>query len=543
MVQTSSYTLKEKATSLKAWQLDKAPSAFAPEDIYSNTDMEPVKPEERTWTTATFAAYWFSDLVNAGQWSGVASFVALGLTWWESMLAIFTGAVLLSTVIVLNGIIGARLHTPFAVTARAAYGYNLARFAVVSRMVIAWFWFSINTYQGGTGVKLMLIAIWPSFRTFPNHLPASAGTDSSSMLCFFLFWLMQLPFVFVHPSKLRPIFLAKAGDRASAVLRAPSTLSGLPAWYAFMTAVTACMGTWSTMACNIGDFSRYSKKETSAWMQMLFVPALWCITSLFGAIASNMTQEIYGEILWQPFDIIDKWEGSHGGRLAAFVCAAAWALGNVGTNITANSISSANDLTTLFPRWVNILRGQIFAVFIGVWAFAPWKVLATAGSFISFMGAYSIVLAPIGAILAADFFVVKSQKYNVPELYDPRGIYRFSYGVNWRAAIALVVSIAPNMPGMINALNSSIDIGGAKYIYCMADVFGMIVAASVHIGLSKFFPDHNSLVADAVLADDVLAGRVPGYEHLAERRREHHSTDSTSEDKIDSFEPKVQEVV
>jgi nucleobase:cation symporter-1, NCS1 family len=48
------------------------------------------------------------------------------------MLAIFTGAVLLSTVIVLNGIIGARLHTPFAVTARAAYGYNLARFAVVS---------------------------------------------------------------------------------------------------------------------------------------------------------------------------------------------------------------------------------------------------------------------------------------------------------------------------------------------------------------------------------------------------------------------------
>jgi nucleobase:cation symporter-1, NCS1 family len=133
----------------------------------------------------------------------------------------------------------------------------------------------------------------------------------------------------------------------------------------------------------------------------------------------------------------------------------AWALGNVGTNITANSISSANDLTTLFPRWINILRGQIFAVFIGVWAFAPWKVLATAGSFISFMGAYSIVLAPIGAILAADFFVVKGQKYNVPELYDPRGIYRFSYGINWRAAVALVVSIAPNMPGMIVSILSA----------------------------------------------------------------------------------------
>jgi NCS1 family nucleobase:cation symporter-1 len=116
------------------------------------------------------------------------------------------------------------------------------------------------------------------------------------------------------------------------------------------------------MACNIGDFSRYSKKESSAWMQMLFVPALWCITSLFGAIASNMTLAIYGEILWQPFDIIDKWQGSKGGRAAAFFCAFAWALGNVGTNITANSISSANDLCTLFPKWVNIFRGQMFAV-------------------------------------------------------------------------------------------------------------------------------------------------------------------------------------
>lgn len=33
------------------------------------------------------SAYWMSDLVNAGSWSQVSSFVSLGLTWWESMLA------------------------------------------------------------------------------------------------------------------------------------------------------------------------------------------------------------------------------------------------------------------------------------------------------------------------------------------------------------------------------------------------------------------------------------------------------------------------
>lgn len=68
-------------------------------------------------------------------------------------------------------------------------------------MVIAWFWFSINTYQGGTGVKLMLIACWPQFRFFKNRLPEGSGTDSSSMLCFFLFWLMQAPFTLINPRK------------------------------------------------------------------------------------------------------------------------------------------------------------------------------------------------------------------------------------------------------------------------------------------------------------------------------------------------------
>ena len=84
---------------------------------------EPVRREGWTWTTLTFAAYWMSDLVNAGQWAAVASFVSLGLTWWESILAIWVGGQVLAIVIVANGLIGARLHTPFAVTSRSVFGY------------------------------------------------------------------------------------------------------------------------------------------------------------------------------------------------------------------------------------------------------------------------------------------------------------------------------------------------------------------------------------------------------------------------------------
>jgi NCS1 family nucleobase:cation symporter-1 len=224
---------------------------------------------------------------------------------------------------------------------------------------------------------------------------------------------------------------------------------------------------------------------------------------------------------FQPFDLIENggWLGNKGGRAAAFFCSAAWALGNATTNITANSISSANDMASLFPKWISIFRGQMIAVIIGVWAFAPWKVLSSAGDFISFMSSYSIVLAPIAAILAADFYFVKNQKYDVVQLYDFKGIYRYYHGFNLPALAALVVSIAPNLPGMIASLNSDIDIGGAKYIFALADVYGILIAGAVHVGLSKLFPDRDSLIAEAVYSDDVLAGLVPGYEKFAQAKQ------------------------
>jgi hypothetical protein len=38
----------------------------------------------------------------------------------------------------------------------------------------------------------------------------------------------------------------------------------------------------------------------------------------------------------------------------------------------------------------------------------------------------------------------------------------YTYGFNLCALGALLISIPPNLPGMINALNSKVDIGNAK---------------------------------------------------------------------------------
>lgn len=68
-----------------------------------------------------------------------------------------------------------------------------------------------------------------------------------------------------------------------------------------------------------------------------------------------------------------------------------------------------------------------------------------------------------GNVQISDYWVIHSRRLHVPMLYRNDGIYRYSYGVNWRALVALLVAVAVNLPGLINAIDASIDIGNYTY--------------------------------------------------------------------------------
>jgi nucleobase:cation symporter-1, NCS1 family len=42
--------LRERLTTVEAWELPKQKSALAPPDVWTNEDMDPVKIENQTWT-------------------------------------------------------------------------------------------------------------------------------------------------------------------------------------------------------------------------------------------------------------------------------------------------------------------------------------------------------------------------------------------------------------------------------------------------------------------------------------------------------------
>ena len=235
--------------------------------------------------------------------------------------------------------------------------------------------------------------------------------------------------------------------------------------------------------------------------QLLYVPMLpvvFTFISFIGIAASSAGAKKYGVLDWDPMALVSNWEN----RACRFFAAFSFALAALGVNISANSLSAANDLMALFPSYVNIRRGQVICAFIS-WALVPWKILASAGNFLNFMSAYSIFLGPIAAIMACDFWIVHYRKYDCLALYQPNSIYRYWDGMNWRAILAFIVGVVPSLPGLINAVTPSISAGVGVHPYQFGWLLGFSSTAVLYVLFSKIFPAHETHVERAVLPDEI----------------------------------------
>jgi NCS1 nucleoside transporter family len=241
------------------------------------------------------------------------------------------------------------------------------------------------------------------------------------------------------------------------------------------------------------------------------LPIIFTFISFIGIAASSAGQAHYNlaTIPWDPNELISHWPN----RACRFFGAASFALASLGVNISANSLSAANDFTALAPEYLNIRRGQILCALLS-WALVPWKILASAGNFLSFMSAYAIFLGPIAAIMLFDFWVVNRAKYDCLALYQPLNpIYRYVcevpglsktiWGVNWRALVSFVVGVAPSLPGLVNAVNSGIDVGVGVHPYQFGWLLGFVATAVVYLALSWLFPVKETQIPRAVLPDEI----------------------------------------
>ena len=118
-------------------ELSREALAALPPDIVDsplfNADLAPVPPARRNWTTYNFAALWISMAHCIPTYMLAGGLVAVGMNWWQALLTIGLGNVIVLGPILLNAHPGTKYGIPFPVLARASFGTSGANIPAIIR--------------------------------------------------------------------------------------------------------------------------------------------------------------------------------------------------------------------------------------------------------------------------------------------------------------------------------------------------------------------------------------------------------------------------
>lgn len=247
------------------------------------------------------------------------------------------------------------------------------------------------------------------------------------------------------------------------------------------------------MITNQPDIARWSKTKTGAmWSQLVTNPIAVTLSASLGILATAALNNTWGLDLWNPWDllgaILDHYF-SGGARTLVFLCAFCWMFSILGTNIAANMIPFGSDLTLLFPKYFTIPRGQFIVEFLA-FAICPWKILASASVFTTFLSGYGLFMASVAAIMIADYWVVTKGNVFVAWLYDPTSSnkhYYFNKGWNVQAYIAYVCGVALPFPGFIGSLGVSVK-SPATHLGDLGWILSFTITFVVYVALCMVWP-------------------------------------------------------
>ncbi|HQW43437.1 MAG TPA: NCS1 family nucleobase:cation symporter-1 [Chitinophagaceae bacterium] len=465
-----------------------------------NEDLAPVPPSKRTWGTWNYAALWISMSLCIPTYTMASSMINNGMNWWQAVLTIFIGNAIVLVPMLLNGHAGAKYGIPFPVFARASFGTKGANIPAMLRAIVACGWFGIQTWIGGESLYHLIRAWNPSLAEidttslFPQTLP---------MLCFGLFWLLNMFIIYKGVESIRKLLVFKAiflpiaaialfcwaviaAKGLGPILQEPSKFTDSASFFKFFfPALTAVVGFWATLSLNIPDFTRYSKSQKAHIKgQAIGLPPSMTLFAFVGVVVTSASAIIYGSPEWDPVKLASHFDS----KLMVTFAMIGIIISTLATNIAANIVSPANDFSNLSPSKINFKLGGYITGVIGVLIF-PWKLMADPNGYIfTWLIAYSSLLGPIGGIMIVDYYFIRKKELAVDELYQHNGRYRFSKGFNPVAIIALLAGILPNVPGFllnINVVGADAIPNWINELYHYAWFVGFFVSGIVYWLLMK----------------------------------------------------------
>lgn len=467
-----------------------------------NEDLAPTTEATRTWNWLHFAALWVAMVVCVPTYMLAAGLVSEGMAWWQAILTVLLGNVIVLVPMILIGHAGTKHGVPFPVLLRSAFGTRGAKIPALARGLVACGWFGIQTWVGGSAIYVILNSL--SGNAFQGDPLPFLSIDLAQTLCFLAFWALHLVFIKFGTESIRwlesyaaPFLILmglallywayqKAGGFGG-MLSAPSQFGPGGAkegqfTTTFVGGLTAMVGFWATMALNIPDFTRFAKSQKDQVIgQAVGLPIPMALFAFIGVAVTSATVTIYGEAIWDPVALASRMGG-----VGIIVALAALALATLTTNLAANVVAPAYGFSNLSPSKINFKLGGYITAGIGV-AIFPWKLLETAGGYIfTWLIGYSALLGPIAGILIADYFILRKRTLDTDALFRHDGQYAANNGWNIAGLSALVIGILPNLPGFLHVagfVESVPDI--FKTLYNYAWFVGLFVAGALYLLLAK----------------------------------------------------------
>jgi NCS1 family nucleobase:cation symporter-1 len=192
------------------------------------------------------------------------------------------------------------------------------------------------------------------------------------------------------------------------------------------------------------------------------------------------------------------------------------------------------DVAMLMPKYISQRRGAIIFSVLGVLA-NPWRYLTGAATFITVLSCFGVFMSLAAAILVVDFWLIRKQKWNIPDLYTQGGIYWFTGGINWDAFIAYFLGMWPALSGFVNAVSGiEVPVTWLRF-YQISFLFGYAVSASLYFVFCKLSPPPGLGVQVSFDVDGTIIVAEGSGSDLDGEREVVHETKGVEAEKTEVF--------
>ncbi|MFC3607874.1 NCS1 family nucleobase:cation symporter-1 [Stutzerimonas tarimensis] len=433
------------------YELDAGPEVL--DSPRYNTDIAPTRTAERTWRSLHIAALWVGMAICVPTYTlGGVLTAYFGLSVGEALLTILLANVIVLIPLTLNAFPGTKYGIPFPVVLRSSFGILGSNVPCLIRAVVACGWFGIQTLFGGLAISLLLGTLFEGWR-------ALGGLGE--VLGFMIFWALNLWVVLRGAESIKwletlaaPLLLAVAigllawamphmsvGELLAQPANRPEGDGVAPY---FMAGLTAMVGFWATLSLNIPDFSRYARSQKDQIIgQVVGLPLTMFLFASLGVVMTAASASLVGETISDPVTLIGRIDSPFWVGVAMVLIVIA----TLSTNTAANIVSPTNDFQNIAPKLIGRTKAVLLTGLIGL-GLMSHELLKKAGLIVSdvslesvysnWLLGYSSLLGPIAGIMVVDYFLVRRQRLELPDLYRDGGSYP---AVNWAGFIAFGVPV------------------------------------------------------------------------------------------------------